>query len=54
MKRIEIFKEENNFYFLPSIKLYFDKYITNGKYRFVYLEFAWFNYAIGIRIIDNP
>ena len=54
MKRIEFFKEENNLYILPSIKLYFDKYIHNRKYRFVYLELAWLKYAIGVRIIDNP
>lgn len=54
MKRIEMFEEQNNLYILPSIKLYFDKYLHNSKYRFIYLEFAWLKYAIGVRIIDNP
>jgi hypothetical protein len=52
MKRIEFFKEENNIFVLPTIRIYFDR-IPNVKFRYVYLELVWIRWAIGVRLIEN-
>lgn len=52
MKRIEFFKEENNIFVFPTIRIYFEK-IPNVKFRYVYLEIVWIRWAIGIKLIEN-
>lgn len=48
-KFIEICIEENNIYLLPSIKLFYEK-TPYGKLDFMFLEFSFIKWSLGIRI----
>jgi hypothetical protein len=46
---IEICTEENNIYILPTIKLFYEN-TPYGKLNYMYLEFSWIKWSLGIRI----
>lgn len=48
-KFIEICIEENNIYLLPTIKLFYEK-SPYGKLDFMFLEFSFIKWSLGIRI----
>jgi hypothetical protein len=46
---IELCIEENNIYLLPTIKLFYEK-SPYGKLNYLYLEFSFIKWTLGIRI----
>lgn len=46
---IKLFKESNNFFIIPTIRIYFDR-AYGGGYDRVYLEFSWFNRTLAIKL----
>jgi hypothetical protein len=46
---IELCIEENNIYLLPTIKLFYEK-SPYGKLNYMYLEFSFIKWTLGIRI----
>jgi len=41
--------ESNNFFIIPTIRVYFDK-AYSGCYDRIYLEFSWFNRTLAIKL----
>lgn len=46
---LELCIEENNIYLLPTIKLFYEK-SPYGKLDFMFLEFSFIKWSLGIRI----
>ena len=46
---VELCIEENNIYLLPTIKLFYEK-SPYGKLDFMFLEFSFIKWSLGIRI----
>jgi hypothetical protein len=46
---LELCIEENNIYLLPTIKLFYEK-TPYGKLNYMYLEFSFIKWTLGIRI----
>jgi hypothetical protein len=46
---VELCIEENNIYLLPTIKLFYEK-SPYGKLDFMFLEFSFIKWTLGIRI----
>ena len=49
--RVDIIKEYNNFYVLPTIRLFWDGEI--GSVYLVCVEFVWFTRALSLTIYDK-
>jgi len=47
--RFQFIKEYNNFFILPTIRIYYDTY--NNKFDKFLLEFSWFKVTFAIRFI---
>jgi hypothetical protein len=47
--RFQFIKEYNNFFILPTIRIYYDTY--NDKFDKLLLEFSWFKLTFAIRFI---
>jgi hypothetical protein len=47
---IEFFKENNVFHITPSARFFYDMKFNNVL-SFFYLEFAWFNWTLSIKLI---
>lgn len=45
----QIISESNNFFILPTVRIYFDKYFSGG-YDKLFLEFSWFNRTFAIKL----
>lgn len=48
--KITFFREENNFYLLPSIRFYYEK--PNRSFDYLYMEFVWFKWTIALILKD--
>ena len=46
---VELCIEENNIYLLPTIKLFYEK-TPYGKINYMFLEFSFIKWSLGIRI----
>ena len=46
---VELCIEENNIYLLPTIKLFYEK-TPYGKLNYMFLEFSFIKWTLGIRI----
>jgi hypothetical protein len=46
---VRLFTESNNFFIIPTIRIYFDR-AYGGCYDRVYLEFSWFNRTLAIKL----
>ena len=44
-----ILSESNNFFILPTMRIYFDR-AYRGGYDKMYLEFSWFNRTLAIKL----
>ena len=47
-----IYKDYNNFYIIPTIRFYYDKYF-DGALSFLHLEIVWLKWSIGIKLKDK-
>jgi hypothetical protein len=48
--RIAFFKELNNLYLLPSIRLYYER--RNRSFLYLYMEFVWIKWTIALILKD--
>ena len=46
---VRLLTESNNFFIIPTIRIYFDR-AYGGGYDRVYLEFSWFNRTLAIKL----
>lgn len=48
--RFQFFKENNNVFIIPTLRIYYDKFYNN-KFDRLLLEVSWLNYTFAIKFI---
>jgi hypothetical protein len=51
-KRIYVSKEYNNFFVLPTLRVYWDR-VYEGPLESVAIEFVWLRWSICIDVLKN-